>query len=269
MKIDKKRIVISLLIGLSLSLIYFFMISWKMKKEQERVRDLKNMIINDKKKTADDEDSKREKQDASGQDIGEREKKIKSQEEKYRELIRQNPDFVGWLSIEGTKVDYPVVQRKNEESYYLRRDFYGDYSISGTLFLSAGSDIWLPTDNLIIYGHRMSDGSMFGDLSKYEDENYYNEHRSIVFSSLKEEARYEVAFVFYDRIHSKDYDGFVYYKFTEAENEYEYKSYINACKEKSLIKSGLDPKYGDKLLTLSTCSYHETDGRFVVIAVKK
>lgn len=90
-------------------------------------------------------------------------------------LHRENSDCIGWIKIEGTVIDYPVMYRPSEENYYLHRDFYGEYSANGCLFLSELCDP-KTSDNLIIYGHHMNSGKMFAALDQYKDSAFYLEH---------------------------------------------------------------------------------------------
>lgn len=183
-------------------------------------------------------------------------------------LYMENHDFVGWLSIEDTDISYPVMQTMNDEEYYIHRDFYGDYSSAGTLFLDTDSQVMPPSDNIIVYGHNMKTGTMFHDLLDYESEEFYKNHKYIQFNSIYGNATYEVIAAFRTRILSPDESGFRYYQFFEAQNEAEFNAYVTSCKDLTGYTISTDAVYGDSLLTLSTCAYHTTDGRFVVVAKK-
>ena len=98
-------------------------------------------------------------------------------------LHEENPDCIGWLSIDGTRIDYPVMYRPGDKNYYLHRDFNGEYSANGCLFL-AEECVPGDSDNLIIYGHHMNSGKMFADLEKYKDEGFYEEHPIILFRTI-------------------------------------------------------------------------------------
>ena len=181
----------------------------------------------------------------------------------YADLKAENPDFVGWIKIEGTSVNYPVVQTKAEPQYYLRRSFEGSYSIAGTPFLDAQCDMEKGI-GLIIYGHNMNDGSMFADLCKYESEDFYQEHKTIRFDTLDSFGEYEVIAAFKTVAYSEE--GFKYYHFVRAEQEEDFDEFIAKCKELALYDTGVTAEYGDQLITLSTCEYSRTNGRMVVVA---
>lgn len=178
-------------------------------------------------------------------------------------LHTENPDCIGWIRIEGTVIDYPVMYRPTEKHYYLRRDFYGAYAVRGSLFLSEACDPE-QSDNLIIYGHHMSSGTMFAALEKYKNEEFYREHQMISYHTLHGNETYQVIAAFVTPV----YTGcdFAYYDFVKAGTEKEYDTFIAACKEKSFYETGETAVYGDRLLTLSTCEYSQANGRMVVVA---
>lgn len=185
----------------------------------------------------------------------------------YDALWQMNQDMAGWLFIEGTRIDLPVMCTPKNSEYYLRRAFDGSYARGGCLFLGKG---WTPESNsAIIYGHNMKNGSMFGTLDLYADGDYAKDH-PICFDTLKEEGEYTVLAAFYSRVYTdKDQGVFRYYQYTDLSEEETFLSYVSQAKEASLYDTGVEARYGDRLLTLSTCSYHQKDGRFVVVAVQK
>ena len=185
--------------------------------------------------------------------------------EKYRALYQENGDLVGWLSIEGTDIDYSVMQREDDE-YYLHHDFYGEESRYGCLYVKGQADVDTPGTNFIIYGHNMKDGSMFGDLDLYRKESFWQEHPRISFDTLYEERIYETIAVFRSRGYQPEEDVFKYYQFYQAENQEEFSWFYENIKELSLYDTGVTAAFGDTFLTLSTCAYHVEDGRFVVVA---
>lgn len=189
-------------------------------------------------------------------------------QEKFSELYRMNPDFIGWITIEGTEVDYPVMQSMNDEEYYLHRDFDKNYSLAGMLFADTDSDIRKPSDNIIIYGHHMQSGKMFQNLTKYEDEDFYLAHKFIIFDTIENNGIYEVISAFKTQIYDEDYTGFKYYKFFDASGKEAFDTYVSSCKALCSYNIPVSAEYGDELLTLSTCNYHTTNGRFVVVAKK-
>lgn len=182
----------------------------------------------------------------------------------YEALLKLNGDLVGWLQIEDTRVNYPVMQTPAYPDYYLHRDFYGEYSGHGCLYAREVCDINAPSDNITIYGHNMKDGSMFGDLMDYQDREFYLAHPTIRFSTLKEHHSYVIFAVFITT--ASEGQGFSYHEFVDAQNEEEFNNYVNQCKALALYDTGITPVYGDKLITLSTCEYTRENGRLVVVA---
>lgn len=189
-------------------------------------------------------------------------------QEKFVELYRKNHDFIGWITIEDTEIDYPVVLSMYDEEYYLHRDFDKNYSLAGTLFADTDCDIRKPSDNIMIYGHHMQSGKMFQNLTKYEKESFYNDHKFITFDTIEKDGTYEVIVAFKTKVYDEDYSGFKYYKFFDAANEKEFNEYVTNCKSLCEYDIPATATYGDELLTLSTCNYHTTNGRFVVVAKK-
>ncbi|MGN0390821.1 MAG: class B sortase [Wujia sp.] len=187
---------------------------------------------------------------------------------RMEKIYRKNHDFVGWLSIEDTKISYPVMQTPEDEEYYIRRDFYGESSSAGTLFADTESDIKKPSDNILIYGHNMKTGTMFHDLLKYEDASFYNNHKYIQFDTIYGDGTYEVIAAFRTKIRAEDEAGFRYYHFFNAEDASQFDDYVKNCKDLTPYDISTNASYGDTLLTLSTCAYHTTNGRFVVVAKK-
>lgn len=197
---------------------------------------------------------------------------------KYRALYEINPDMAGWLKIEGTVIDYPVMQTPEDEGYYLSRDFYGEESSSGCLIMDTDSHVGTgakdegyakgqePSTNLIIHGHTMRNGEMFGDLDLYKDETYGKEHSRICFDSLYEEREYELLAVFYSQVYYESDDVFKYYQFFQADTREEFEDWYGNIKKLSLYDTGVTAEFGDEFLTLSCCAYHVEDGRFVVVA---
>lgn len=191
-------------------------------------------------------------------------------ERDYQPLVHENSDLAGWLIIEGTEVNYPVMYTPDTPEYYLRKAFDGSYALSGSLFI--GADCIPDGSNIIIYGHNMKDNSMFGSLDPYADEDYAREHQEIIYDLIQPDGSYErltfeVMAAFYSRIYSVDEENvFRYYYSTDLSNPDAFQYYIEEVMSASLYDLGVTAEYGDRLLTLSTCSYHTEDGRFVVVA---
>lgn len=185
--------------------------------------------------------------------------------DEYAGLYTENSDTIGWLKIDGTTIDYVVMQAPDEINKYLRRDFYGKDSTRGCLFVDEYCDIF-NSDNIIVYGHNMKDGSMFGTLDSYADENFYAEHKIIRFDTIYEKHSYEVVAAISTSIPAKDEDVFRYYEYTSSNDEETFLEYADFIEKNKLYDTGVEINPGDKLLTLSTCAYHTTDGRFIVVA---
>ena len=183
--------------------------------------------------------------------------------EKYAAIHEQNTDFVGWVSIDGTNINYPVMQTIDNPNFYLKRGFEKQYSNYGVPYAQENCALGI-SDNVVIYGHHMNNGSMFADLCKYEREDFYREHTTIHFDTLSSLGEYEIVAAFKTVAYSED--GFKYYHFVNAEDENAFDAFISQCKALALYDTGVDAEYGDKLLTLSTCEYSRTNGRMVVVA---
>lgn len=182
----------------------------------------------------------------------------------FASLYAENPDIVGWLTIPGTDIDYPVMQSPDRPDYYLHRDFDGQKHSAGCLYADEPCDILTPSDNVIIYGHRMKNGSMFARLDKYMDAGYCKNNPYIHFDTLQELHTYEVVAVFLTS--SSVGNGFPYHEFVNAADDAKFDAYVARCKKLALFDTGVDASYGDKLITLSTCEYSQTNGRLVVVA---
>ena len=187
---------------------------------------------------------------------------------KYQKLYLQNEDMVGWIKVEDTNINYPVVQSVNEPNFYLKHKFDKTYSAYGCPYVQENCDVQKPSDNIIIYGHHMNDGSMFTGLMKYRNKSFWEGHKTITFDTLTDRHQYEVITVFKTVVYTDSSDSFKYYEFTDAENAAEFDAYVAKCKELSLYDTGVSAEYGDKLISLSTCEYSRNNGRLVVVAKK-
>ncbi len=187
---------------------------------------------------------------------------------KLEELQKENPDIRAYIEIEGTNISYPVVQTSDND-YYLKKNYKKEYSNDGSIFLDKDVNLELPSTNYLLYGHNNKNGTMFNDLLKYKDKEFYNKCPAIKFITNTEESEYEIIAAFYSRVYYKsEKNVFRYYYFINAKNEQEFNDYINNSKKASIYDTEKSATYGDQLLTLSTCSYHTEDGRFVVVAKK-
>lgn len=184
------------------------------------------------------------------------------------ELQKENNEIIGWLEIEDTNINLPVCQTTDND-FYLTHNYKKEKSKGGSLFLDKNFDLINGSSNYLIYGHRNTQGLMFEDLLKYSKEDFYNNHKTIKFTTNKDDSVYEIMSVFYSRVYYKNEKNvFRYYYFVNANNEEEYNDFVNNCKKSSIYDTGVTANYGDQLLTLSTCEYSQEDGRFVVVAKK-
>ena len=167
----------------------------------------------------------------------------------YQALYTQNSDLAGWILIDGTSINYPVMQSKQDPDLYLKHNFEKADSPHGCPYVQANCDLQTPSDNILVYGHNMKDGTMFSDLLQYKRESFWQQHRIIRFDTLTAQAEYTVMAVF----RGEAEDLFAYYQFADAETPQEFAAYVDACKNAALYETGVTAAYGDKLLTLSTC----------------
>lgn len=182
----------------------------------------------------------------------------------YAALYKQNTDMIGWISIEGTKVNYPVMQSPDEKDFYLHHNFEKEESSHGAIYVQESCDPIKPSDNLTIYGHNMKDNSMFGSLDGYVKKDFWESHKFIQFDTLTERHTYEIIAVFSTT--ATEGQGFTYHQFIDAVDADDFNDFVNTCKKLSFYETGLSANYGDKLITLSTCEYSHENGRLVVVA---
>ena len=180
----------------------------------------------------------------------------------------ENKDLAGWIKIEGTIIDYPVMLTPGKEEYYLNRNFKKKDDLNGLPFLNKETDLAKHNTNMIIYGHHMKTGEMFGSLQDYKNKKYWEEHKIIEFDTIYEEGQYEVMAVFPSKVYGQEENVFKYYQFVNAKTEEEFQYFLSNVKSLSLYDTGVEAKYGATFITLSTCDYEEEDGRFVVVARK-
>ena len=195
----------------------------------------------------------------------------------------KNSDTVGWIEIEGTKINYPVMQTPEDPEYYLRRDFEEEYSESGTPFLDGESRIGKGagsyndgngTWNWLIYGHNMKFGTMFHDLLEYDSRDFWEEHSTFTFEDIvsvkdgkvvTEKGEYEIVAACRSRIKEKDSNEFKYYRYPGYMDRETFDDFVAGIKKESLYDTGIEPEYGDQLVTVSTCAYHTEEGRFYIV----
>jgi len=188
--------------------------------------------------------------------------------DEYADLYAQNKDLIGWIEIEGTLIDYPVMQTKGDPEFYLHRAFSGKYQYSGTPFMDPNSNVLLPSANFLIYAHNMINDTLFGQLPEYRDKSFYESHPTVRFDTIYAPGEYEVIAVFLSRIYAPGDDVFKYYQWGLIDNAEDFNYYWQNVQSLSLYDTGKSAVWGDQLLTLSTCYYHTEEGRFVVVARK-
>lgn len=184
----------------------------------------------------------------------------------YKDSFLANDDMAAWIQIPDTVIDYPVMWTPRDENYYLYRDFEGNDNKNGSLILDTDSSVDPLTTNLIIHGHNMRSGAMFGNLTDYESEQFCQDHKQITLFTEECQRNYEVIAVFRSQVFKKTDNVFKFYKFFQADTPEEFDDFYNNIKEMSLYDTGVTAEFGDRFLTLSTCVYHVEQGRFVVVA---
>jgi sortase B len=181
-----------------------------------------------------------------------------------RDLYSKYNYLVGWIKVPNTDVDYPVFQTPDKPNFYLRKDMDGNYSRWGCIYVREQCDVFKPSDNVVIYGHHMKDGSMFYSLDNYYEYDFWKENQYFSFDTLYEHHTYQVIAVF--KTSANIGKGFAYHVFNDAQNEAEFNAFMDKVHELQLYDTGISAQYGDMLLTLSTCEYTLDNGRFVVIS---
>lgn len=184
----------------------------------------------------------------------------------YAALYECNSDLVGWIQLDGTNVNYPVMQ-STVKDYYLRRDFGKKRADHGSIYVWEQADVFAPSDNVTLFGHRMNDGTMFYDLLSYAHKDFWQEHPVFHFDTLEGQYEYEIFAAF--RTSGTGGEGFDYHTFVSAADGAQFDSFVAKCKELSFYETGITPQYGDKLVTLSTCDYTIENGRVVVAGRRK
>ena len=185
----------------------------------------------------------------------------------YKEIYEMNNHTVGWIKIEGTQVDYPVMQTPDEPNFYLNRDFYKEDSVNGSIYAREVCNINEPSDNITIFGHNMASGKMFAELHKYTDKKAWENNSLIFYDTLYEYHTYKIFAVF--KTSANLGQGFSYHQFVDAETEEEFDEFVATCKKLAFYDTGITPVYGDKLITLSTCTGPSINNdRLVVVAMR-
>lgn len=183
----------------------------------------------------------------------------------YSRIREQNSDLVGWIRIEGTKIDYPVLQTPDHPNFYLNHNFDGKSSIYGAPYMAEECDLSKDCRNILIYGHHMKNGSMFAALDGYLDQAFYKEHPIVQFDTLTEYGDYQVIAVF--TMNAADPENPIY-DWIFCGNEEAFDSYVSYVKKLSVYDTGAEAQWGDHLISLITCEYTHKDGRLIVVAKK-
>lgn len=185
----------------------------------------------------------------------------------YQPFYEQNSDIVGWLNVPGTKVNYPVVRSpESNPDFYLYRRFDKLWSDWGAVYCRPETDVDTPSDNVVLYGHHMLDGSMFTGLDPYRKQDFWQEHQTLTFDTLYEHHTYKIWAAF--KTSANEDEGFMYHRFLNAADEEEFNQFVSTIKGLQYYDTGITPQFGDKLLLLSTCEYSLSNGRFIVCAVR-
>lgn len=264
-KTKRKKIYIliyfALILSIFLSVIYVVNF-WELKKEVVEERNLLNRIEIPRNEPA--EEKIEEMKEGTVEEATKQTERIL----KVKKLQEENNDVIGWIEIEGTNINYPVLQGRNNE-YYMTHNYKKKKSKNGSIFLTKDYDWTIPSSNLLIYGHNLNNGTMFQELLKYSNKKFYEKHPIIRFTTTQEDAEYEIISAFKSRVYYKsEKNVFRYYYFVNAKTKEEYNEFIENAKKESLYNIDSTAKYGEQLITLSTCSYHVEDGRFAVIGRK-
>ena len=172
-------------------------------------------------------------------------------------LHEENPDCIYWIRIPDTQIDYPVMYHPQEKDYYLKKDFYGEYAYAGSIYLSDYCDPE-ESDNLILYGHHMNNGSMFASLANYKQEGYLEQHPVLYYYTPDQVYMLQVFACF---VTGGDSDV---YAFNFATRD-QFQEFINRMYSRSNFDSGVQVTSSDHIMTLSTCSYEYDDARYVVL----
>ncbi len=188
--------------------------------------------------------------------------------DKIKKMQQENSDVKAWIQIEGTNINYPLLQA-NDNDYYLTHNYKKQYASSGSIFINNNCNIKNQNSNVIIYGHYMKNGTMFADLWKYEKKDFYQKHPIVKITTDESEAEYEIIVAFKSRVFYQDEKNvFRFYKYYNFENEEQYNEYINNCKKIQFYDTEKQAQFGEQLITLVTCEYSQQNGRMVVVAKK-
>ena len=183
----------------------------------------------------------------------------------YTALYGENTDLVGWIMIDNTVINYPVMQTPNDPDFYLHQNFRKEEASSGMIYIDGNCRMDGTSRNLLIYGHHMRNGAMFASLQRYDSKSYYLSHPYVMFNTLDETAVYQVVAAFKQPAVTVD-ESFKNMLLAETDEEFNrLLAYANAHR---FYDTGVTMDSSDRLITLTTCEYTQGDGRFFVIAKK-
>ncbi|WP_343252828.1 class B sortase [Ligaoa zhengdingensis] len=238
-------LMLALLCGILLGIHY-----WRLNKAQQEFREVKPSLITSILIPEDETDP-------NGQTVA-------SEEEPYD--ITQNPDYIGWILVPGVNIDYPVMYTPRDPEFYLRRNFKGNYSYSGTPFLDADCSVDPMSSNLIIHGHNMKNGTMFSNLPRYAEPDYLAQHSVIWLVLGSTQYQYEVvaAIPFAELQEDEELDN-RYNFMLQPDTEDTYRLMMECVESYRCFDTGVETSFGDRFITLVTCDYAVEHGRFAVI----
>ena len=266
--LSKRYVFIYFLLALSIILSIIYIISFFLSRKQAKEESNLLNTIKIEGNTTINEAKENDEKMYTNEMVVEIPKKENERIVKVKKLKEENSDIVGWLEIKDTNINYPVLQGKDNQ-YYMTHNYKKEKSKNGSIFLTKDYDWNIPSSNLLIYGHNLNNGTMFQELLKYEKQSFYEKHPVIRFTTEKEDAEFEIISVFKSRVYYKsEKNVFRYYYFVNARSEEEYNEFVKNAKKEALYNIEATAKYGEQLITLSTCSYHVEDGRFAVVAKK-
>lgn len=192
----------------------------------------------------------------------------------WDKLLKINDEIVGWIEIDNTKVDYPVLWHKEDNrnyQYYLSHNYKEYYDSFGSIFIDYRCEKGTDSKNIVVHGHHIQDGSMFGDLMKYGgttgDLDFYKKSPTIEFDTPEAQGTYKIISVFKTNTLSSQGE-FFNYMIGDFQNEKDFMNYVYNVRVRSLFNCPVDVNEDDELLTLSTCSYEFTNFRTVIVARK-
>lgn len=181
----------------------------------------------------------------------------------------QNSDIIGWIQVDDTGIDYPVLQSNSSDpNYYLYRDYLKNDTKYGSVFLDSAAQIFdqnTSSQNLVLYGHNMNDGSMFAPVLKYGDLDFYRNHAVFRFDLSDRPGAWKVISVFKTNVQEHQGSVFPYTQHIFASDE-KFLDFVQQVRVRSLIETDVTVNENDQLLTLSTCSYEFDDARTVLVA---